>query len=1451
MSEKIEMPTTQRAYTLRLRGAPADKHAWRDALWATHEAVNKGARIFGDWILTLRGGIDHRLANDKAARILLCLSWMSVEDEHGAPPEFIVAYGDECKTKQNNQDARNKLVLDALDAILRARGLQPAEVESWLTDCRDSLCAAIRGDAVWVNRSSAFEAARKLVGDSLTRDEIWDLLAHFFGAESAYLSMPKPEDKGVAAEGGTEEKAKDLVQKAGKWLSNRFGTGKGADFTRMAKVYEAIVAWVADQNGVSHSSGPLAIASLAASLRAFALPSDDAAGVLKLISGPGYKSATRNIINTWSEFPDTITSDHLKKLAESAAGDSEKCKTNTGGKGRRIWSDTILAKVQEACGFGYLQTDGPARHTEFSVMLDHAARHVSIVHSWIKLAEQRRREFEKGAKKLPDLRQRAIAAAAWLEQFCEKRSTSLGATAGGGYRIRKRAIEGWDEIIKVWSRPSCKNEDDRVGAARDAQADPEIDKFGDIQLFEALAADDAMCVWKGHDGTPDTSILKDFESGTTAEHDRRRFKVPAYRHPDPIRHPIFCDFGNSRWDIQFAIHMAGKAAKNGQRKAREGNTWIDDRHALRMGLWNGQGVGTVDLRWSCKRLAADLAFNQSSVDDAVEVTRADRLGRAASDAPANALILNIFDEECWNGRLQAPRAQLNRIASLLDRGKVRQAEILRQRLHWLISFSPRLQLAGPFIDYASRFIDDAPAKPFVSRNGEYAVKHAANEGREGHAKLILSRLPGMRVLSVDLGHRFAAACAVWEALSLETFRKETTGLKVLGGGQGSNHLFLHVEKPGTDGKTRTVIYRRVGTDTLPDGKPHPAPWAKLDRQFLIKLQGEEAPARKAASHEVDLVRRWEESVGRVRDASSTLPCRVDALMSESVTALTRALRRHGDRARIAFNLSAGVKFTPGGGSQPLDREGRIALLTQAILLWHGLFNGKRWSDPWAFEEWKKHGLPEIAAAQETEDITGPARRAQRQALEDLLKPHVERLADLDLSEWSVAWKTRWQRDDANWSAKHGILRALKRWIAPRGLRTLTKDSETTKARKKAARVAARHVGGLSVDRINTFSGLYQLLKAFKMRPEPDDPRKNIPKKGDDELSNYHRRLLDVRDAVREQRVKQIASRIVEAALGVGRITIPEKGNQPKRPRTRKDAPCHAVVIESLTHYRPDDLRTRRENRMLMQWSSSKVQKFLKEGCQLYGLHLREVPANYTSRQDSRTALPGERCDDVLVEEFLTAPWWNKAVNAAQRKIDEKGSTDAEAQFLVDLRKKCEKMPQTERTRKTVRVRRPGGDLFVAAPVRLESNGHCTYRALQADLNAAANIGVRALLDPDFAGKWWYVPCSEADAMPVAEKIKGSACFASPTVGFGSLRKPEQTHEGHATPKTAKKRTRKNGAEIANFWTDPSAEPLRNSIDGGFWLSTPAYWAWVRKRAIQVLREINGLSQADVTIDTPW
>src|SRR5205807_2642074 len=56
------------------------------------------------------------------------------------------------------------------------------------------------------------------------------------------------------------------------------------------------------------------------------------------------------------------------------------------------------------------------------------------------------------------------------------------------------------------------------------------------------------------DGNPhngDPTILDRFVKGMKARSDSERLKVAAFRHPDPYRNPIFCQFGVSRPTIHF------------------------------------------------------------------------------------------------------------------------------------------------------------------------------------------------------------------------------------------------------------------------------------------------------------------------------------------------------------------------------------------------------------------------------------------------------------------------------------------------------------------------------------------------------------------------------------------------------------------------------------------------------------------------------------------------------------------------------------------------------------------------------------------------------------------------------------------------------------------------------------------------------------------------------------
>jgi len=1449
--------STQRAYTLRVQGRDPNDVAWRNALWKTHEAVNNGARVFGDWLLTLRGGLDHGLADGgthdrKNKRILLALSWLSVESREGAPEKYLVAGGNE------PADVRRQKVLNAFKSILRKRGLNEQQIEEWLEDCRSSLSSAIREDAVWVNRSDAFDD-RLLSPDLATRNDVWDMLEPFLGNSDAYLGgINVPEDDEDTESSGEEEKSKDLVQKAGQWLSSRFGTGKGADFNHMSRVYRKIAEWVNSSSATPGQNGREFMVSLAEGLAEFNPRSKDLDGVKSLISGPGYKSATRNLLDhLWGS--DTVTEDHLQRLREAASNDAASCSGKVGEKGRRPYADKILLDVEETCGFSYLTDSnggdvltktrdsypenydwGTSRHKSFAVMLDHAARRVSIAHTWIKKAESRRQRFEADAQKIHEVPHNIRE---WLDNFCTEWSDITGAL--DGYRIRRRAIDGWKEVVKAWSLPDCRTKEDRVAAARQLQDNPELDKFGDIQLFEALAEDDALCVWHRNgelDSEPDPQPLIDYVAAEEAEFKKQQFKVPAYRHPDPLLHPVFCDFGNSRWDITFSAH------RSGQNRNEQHDSYFT------MTLWDGMRIGNIDLRWHSKRLTRDLALKDknSPVKPQKEVTRADRLGRAAAGVSGYEAVrvAKLFQEKYWNGRLQAPREQLEAIARhVKQHGWDQRACLMRDRIRWTVTFSAPLQPSGPWLKY----VEQHTSLSKWPHNED-------NKTRKEMARLILCRLPGLRVLSVDLGHRFAAACAIWESLSSLDFQKETSSRKILRGGTGPDHLFCHTEHRDESGKRHVTIYRRIGADLLPDGTTHPAPWARLDRQFLIKLQGEEEGTREASNAEIWAVHQFEKAIGRAlplidrltnagwgstekqqqrlqelnklgwfpaRQEKADLPddeevdffrpsIAVDDLMASATRSARLALRRHGDRARIAFALKGEYKTLPGNrkyyfnsprdASAEHDEKTRhseyVQFLRDALEMWYNLASSNTWYDRKAREWWVEY-IPEVPLPRDDTKI--PARGtsgSDKQALKQQLLSVAERLqknAELR-RQLSDAWEKQWKEDDQKW---RGYLRWLRQWILPRGGRV--------------DRRAIRHTGGLSLARLATITALRrQVQVAYYTRLRPDGSRAEISE-------NFARKTLDALEELRLQRVKQLASRIVEAALGVGSENRNHWEKERRRPRQQicdpRFNPCQAVVIERLDHYRPEEVRTRRENRQLMTWSAAKVKKYLAEECLLNGLHLREVSAAYTSRQDSRTGAPGMRCQDVSPREFAKSPLWRKLVG--RKTTGQTNDLNPIQCFLIDM---DETLRNGSWPGRTIRLPLRGGELFISAdPSSPAAQG------LQADLNAAANIGLRALTDPDWPGRWWYVPCDPATSRPKADRVNGSSAI---NISNPLRNVPTDNSPSTSTKKRGAKKTGSGDDKTVNLWRDISCAPV--SSENGPWQEFSDYWEYVTQRVLGIL-----------------
>jgi len=1469
----MEINPTPRAYTLRLSGTGD----WRDRVWATHTVVNRGVSVWGDWLLTLRGGLPASLAHDHPERrVLLALSWMTVERSASHLPDSCrIVRGDEL------EPTRVQRVMERLRQVLVRQ--QVYDVAAWEVACKPAITARIREDAWWIDRSECFVALQGST-PGLTPEWAQNTVFELLGDCETYFELPNPESAAASD-------AKDFVQKAGGWLSRNWGSGEKCDSTAIVHRLRRL-AEINDAEIVGRTGGEVKLAMIAAlGSPAHSVRNPEALfkEIKRIIGWKGAPSmgakALQRLVGATRVESEVWALAKEKLLAEAVA--KEASGEGTGGPPR--WMNEWRRTMEERIRMRFREQRDHL--WEYGVMLDHALRRVSGVHSWIKRAEVDRATFQVDAAKIeavPEL------ARTWLDGFREKRSVVSGAR--GEYVIHRRALDAWPKVVQGWA--ALGNHSTREQRQESARSTESIlsdnEKFGDIQLFEALAIDEAHPCWQRPDGTPDPQILIAYSAATVAEFKQRRFKVPAYCHPDPLRHPVFVDFGKSRWSISYSALKSAQAHARGAAKTPTGtraNTknGISDRdgapgdlRTVTLNLWQGSAMVSTVFRWHSKRFSKDLILPHSEATSAASATRGDRFGRVVAGTPRGAVgIANLFQEELWNGRLQAPRRQLDHLADLiygkhgepswdrLDKALGTPASSIvdrsLKRLRWLLTASAKLQPSGPWLDYVARGLPPGVSYK-VSAKGAF-LNYVANTGRRGaSASLRLARLPGLRILSVDLGHRYAAACAVWETLSADQVAAACRASGI--GLPSAEQPFIHLRrrslemKAGDDRENSaagTTIYRRIGPDVLPDGVPHPAPWARLDRQFLLRLPGEERPARFSRLDEYEVYHSLLAASGSPTDYCSSLEkdqtrvrLRIDELQAKAVRAARLGLRRLGNLARIAHAFTATAR--PGTGGQPTSlttTEARVAHITEALMLWQDLAGDAASGDAWAnglWEEWVRTRLGgPVLLPMSGARLDRREKKTRIEEAEAALRGVAERLADPHAQE-SVAlhelWSAEWERRSENWRRQ---LRLLRRLILPRiGQRPKSSDRVALERWKKKA-VEIRRTGGLSLRRLNTVRGLYQVLKAFRMRPEPKDLVANVPAEGDGSLARFGDRILTTAERLREQRVKQLASRIVEAGLGVGSENRRAHWNGRKRANVaipdRRFAPCEVVVIENLENYRPEETRLRRENRQLMNWCARNIRKHILEGCQLHGLYFTEVSPHYTSRQDSRTGAPGIRCEAIprtVLEEAvrevgLTQPTGEQTQNAVSRlrrelvRLENLPATERSARECVLLKAK-ERLRDLPRSVGTILVPRQGGELFVSADV-----GSPTVGGIQADMNAAANIGLRSLMDPDWIGAWWFVLVDAKTGVPDGKRVEGCP--------FWRDRVSTQLLAAAEGLRKSRRGSRQDESQKVYAWRGGGWDESGWGSWG--WQTTRDYWRLVEEKVVQNL--VMRLQE----LETPW
>ena len=164
-------------------------------------------------------------------------------------------------------------------------------------------------------------------------------------------------------------------------------------------------------------------------------------------------------------------------------------------------------------------------------------------------------------------------------------------------------------------------------------------------------------------------------------------------------------------------------------------------------------------------------------------------------------------------------------------------------------------------------------------------------------------------------------------------------------------------------------------------------------------------------------------------------------------------------------------------------------------------------------------------------------------------------------------------------------------------------------------------------------------------------------------------------------------------------------------------------------------------------------------------------------------------------------WIARLIARAEEAVKDRKASPRQ-RLLVRL---AEAARRGDLTSPTVRLIAPGGQLFVATDKESPA-----AQGIHADMNAAANIGLVALLDPDWPAAWWRLPCKTATGEVDETKISGSEAVP---VGRAILDSAAEAGKG-----------------IVNAWSDP----VDAAISRRSWTDTRQYWRDVEERVVEIL-----------------
>jgi len=332
--------------------------------------------------------------------------------------------------------------------------------------------------------------------------------------------------------------------------------------------------------------------------------------------------------------------------------------------------------------------------------------------------------------------------------------------------------------------------------------------------------------------------------------------------------------------------------------------------------------------------------------------------------------------------------------------------------------------------------------------------------------------------------------------------------------------------------------------------------------------------------------------------------------------------------------------------------------------------------------------------------------------------------------------------------------------------------------------------GLSMARLEQLGALRRLFLRFNrsMDRAPGQPAKFGREDSGRQSGEPCALLLAKIDRLKEQRVDQTAHLIVAQALGVRlrqhRSDPAERVGSDRHgeyERISGRVPVDLIVIENLDRYLTSQGRAPSENSRLMQWSHRAVREKIKMLAEEpFGIPVVEVSAAYSSRFCAVTGEAGARCEErFALDPFLRAQLTKRATTAAASgQIDHRVNYARLLKQFDVLEQENAKRLAAKKSARTLLLPKVGGPLFagaLASPVR------------QADVNAAANLGLRAVAAPgalDLLHKIRSVKDGEAHA-PLRKNAREKAAFAAgvkvkligaPSARLAQSRQPNFFHD---------------------------------------------------------------------------